>query len=416
VVETPLASRRLGPSPKLANVPRKDSEHSPVPPMDARTRQLFESGRYLELFDLGTDEAFESRFSEESKRPGSLSYLDYKRARRDREEWRARANKHRDERIAQVEKELAEWRQSDQRFPRVYPQSESELRDALAAGRLREGDRLDFKRQIEAGDRGNRNLAVDLASLAVDGGTILVGVTDARPPALSPFELRGLGERVAQVARQRCDPPLTVRIREIAAESDPRKGYLVIEVPLSAEAPHAVGGVFRGRHGTTNITLSAAEVRRLHLGSLGDNATSSAEADAVRKRRVEVVTVLRDELGRVAGQMQQRQSRNAPPFDRLVDALWRSFSGELRGLVDAEVFRTVASAYDLLATEIELEKEWMTARAPGGGIERVQGTYFANQLRLNDRDLWRLVCDACKAMDAALAAEDAQPGATIFCP
>jgi hypothetical protein len=60
------------------------------------------------------------------------------------------------------------------------------------------------------------------------------------------------------------DPPVRVVVREILTETDPARGYLTIEVPPSPDAPHAVGGAFRGRSGTTNTILTATEVRRFH--------------------------------------------------------------------------------------------------------------------------------------------------------
>lgn len=73
----------------------------------------------------------------------------------------------------------------------MIPPSESELRAALEAGLVAESNGLDFKRELAPGDRGTRALAVDLASFAVDGGTIVVGVTDERPPRPIPSNWRG---------------------------------------------------------------------------------------------------------------------------------------------------------------------------------------------------------------------------------
>jgi len=146
----------------------------------------------------------------------------------------------------------------------VIPVDEPALREAADSGRLRETERLDLKRELPGGDRGSEAIAVDLASLALTGGTVLVGVTEGPPVALTPIGLRGQRERVAQIARSSIDPPLPIVVREIVSDADPATGYLVIEVPPSPEAPHAVAGRFRGRSGTTNTILTAAEVRRLH--------------------------------------------------------------------------------------------------------------------------------------------------------
>ena len=100
-------------------------------------------------------------------------------------------------------------------------------------------------------------------------------------------------------------------------------------------------------------------------------------------RRTTVVSLLREELCRVVGQMGigERQSRNFAPFDRMTDLLWRALSSseELRWIEDLALLREVASAYDLLAAEIDLEHRWQEARSVAGtgivppGLPRMQG-------------------------------------------
>lgn len=123
---------------------------------------------------------------------------------------------------------------------------------------------MDLKRELPGGDRGRTSIAVDLASFSIAGGTILVGVDEGPPVTLTPIALAGQRERVEQIARSSVDPPLRVLLREIHAEGQPGLGYLVIDVPPSADAPHSVNGAFRGRAGTINTILTANEVRRLH--------------------------------------------------------------------------------------------------------------------------------------------------------
>jgi hypothetical protein len=146
----------------------------------------------------------------------------------------------------------------------MIPTDEAGLRDAVDSGRLREDEHTDIKRELPRGDRGNHSIAVDLASFAIGGGSIVVGIDEGPPAVLTPIELRGQRERVAQIARSSVDPPVRVIVREIPTEADTARGYLAIEVPPSPDAPHAVGGAFRGRSGATNTTLTAIEVRRLH--------------------------------------------------------------------------------------------------------------------------------------------------------
>jgi hypothetical protein len=149
-------------------------------------------------------------------------------------------------------------------------------------------------------------------------------------------------------------------------------------------------------------------------------AAQDREADAARVRRTAVLSLLRAELGRVVGQMATsfRQSRSYPPPDRMTDILWRAFSssGELRWIENLDLLREVASAYDLLSVEIELERRWFEARERMGGTKGSSEDYIANRLRGIDRDLWNGACRACKAMDAALVADGAEPGGEVFCP
>jgi hypothetical protein len=51
------------------------------------------------------------------------------------------------------------------------PRSEADLAEAVSLGLLEETHYLELKREIPAGKGANRELARDLASLAVDGGT-----------------------------------------------------------------------------------------------------------------------------------------------------------------------------------------------------------------------------------------------------
>jgi hypothetical protein len=113
-----------------------------------------------------------------------------------------------------------------------------------------------------------------------------------------------------------------------------------------------------------------------------------------------------------------RQARNYAPNDLLTDILWRSFSasGELRWIENLDLLQQIASAYDLLAVEIDLEKRWLEARAVAGSGTVVSEGFIANQLKLHDHDLWRLACQACKAMDIALVADGADAGGELRCP
>lgn len=153
--------------------------------------------------------------------------------------------------------------------------SEIELSEALSAGELVESERLDLKRDMPPpNDRGTKAIATDLAAFALDGGEVIVGVDEGPPVTLTPIALAGQRERIEQVARHRVDPPVVCTVTEIPSETEGR-GYLIIEIPASHEAPHAVDEAFYGRFGTTNSRLSAAEVRRLMQGEAGSGPAIS---------------------------------------------------------------------------------------------------------------------------------------------
>jgi hypothetical protein len=153
------------------------------------------------------------------------------------------------------------------------PTTEADLEIAAAAGVLDEyTSRIEFKQEITATDSGRRRFAEELASLAVDGGLLIVGVVDPKhrtnptnpASALRPVPLQGEPERIEQIAAVRCDPPLFVRTLPIPTAADPSKGFLVVDVPPSPVAPHMVDGRYMGRGDTAKRHLNDADVIRLH--------------------------------------------------------------------------------------------------------------------------------------------------------
>jgi hypothetical protein len=146
------------------------------------------------------------------------------------------------------------------------PRTESELRDALAEGLLVESHHCDLKQEIGSGTGANRDIAIDLAAFAVDGGHIFIGIKEAEgvAKALHPIALEGLKERIDNIAQSRIQEALSVRCTEIPTETDSTRGYLVVIVPPSPARPHMVDGKYRGRGDTTNRVLPDSEVVRLH--------------------------------------------------------------------------------------------------------------------------------------------------------
>jgi hypothetical protein len=159
--------------------------------------------------------------------------------------------------------------------PRWIPKTEADLKAAIDGGLLEETHYLDLK-EAPSNKADNKELARDLASFAVNGGTLIIGVKenkDTRIFELAPQPLNGLPEKVEQVARSIPDPPLNV-ITEVI-ETTPGTGYLIVHIPASPAAPHMVEGRYFGRGDKTKHRLSDAEVLRLHA------QRNAAEADAI---------------------------------------------------------------------------------------------------------------------------------------
>jgi hypothetical protein len=125
----------------------------------------------------------------------------------------------------------------------------------------------ELKRTYERTDSGRREMAKDIAALALDGGTMVIGVDEdntGRAAALVPVELARFAERLDHAAPHRCDPPVTVKIDLLVNPVDEATGLLTVGVPASPLAPHMVDGRYYGRGERGIRVLSDAEVVRLH--------------------------------------------------------------------------------------------------------------------------------------------------------
>lgn len=146
--------------------------------------------------------------------------------------------------------------------------SREELIDrAIRDGSLRESAYLDVKESVGASPSARREVAKDMASFAIDGGQILVGVGEQKEEGTffaAPMRLAGEVERLEQIAANRIDPPLDVRVREVRSAQSEGCGYLLVDVPSSPSAPHMVDGVYYARGERTTRRLTDAEVARLH--------------------------------------------------------------------------------------------------------------------------------------------------------
>jgi len=148
------------------------------------------------------------------------------------------------------------------------PKEEAEIVQAVTAGDLEETAIFDAKTELPAKPI---DLAKDVAAMATNGGVILIGVgedSQKRLTCLTPVELKGQRERIDQIVYSNIMPPPQIEVRAIPTAADPTRGYLLIVVPMSPQAPHqiVVGNDYRyyGRRATGNTPLDEGEVARLY--------------------------------------------------------------------------------------------------------------------------------------------------------
>ncbi|MEQ3553456.1 hypothetical protein WIS52_23545 [Pseudonocardia nematodicida] len=145
-----------------------------------------------------------------------------------------------------------------------------ELVAAVQAGSLTETQWVECKAAIPAAAAGaNLELAKDLASLTVDGGVLVIGVSDKATAAEhvvgTDAPLEALKDRISSVAGQtRVQPAMHVVFGEPLQNPDGSGRYaLLVVVPQSATAPHMVDNRYWGRSAVGKRPLGDAEVASL---------------------------------------------------------------------------------------------------------------------------------------------------------
>lgn len=139
---------------------------------------------------------------------------------------------------------------------------------AVSEGVLDERHDFDAKRQLPSS---GKELAKDIAAMTTDGGMLVYGVaedSDSRPRILAPINLAGAAERIDQIVQHSISGAPRVEFVHLRLSDDEERGYLIVLVPASPEAPHQVqvGGDrrFYGRSDTGNRRLSEEEIARLY--------------------------------------------------------------------------------------------------------------------------------------------------------
>jgi hypothetical protein len=168
------------------------------------------------------------------------------------------------------------------------PKSAAEVEEAARRGDLEETHVFDAKSVLPAPKK-NHDLAVDVDAMTVDGGSLLYGLGEDRNKrltVLSPVELVGAPERIAQIVETSISEPPFIRIQTLPLENDSSKGYVLVVVRQSPRAPHQV--------------ISGGDMRYYGRGAKGNRILSDAEVAALYARRdrweVDREDLLRDEL------------------------------------------------------------------------------------------------------------------------
>jgi len=151
----------------------------------------------------------------------------------------------------------------------IHPLTLGDIR-RIVNDRVQETTSLEFKRQLPK-PKQNDDMAKLIAALSnTAGGAIIYGIeedADSRAKLLAPIELSGCTERITQVAGT-IDEPITP-LSVYTVGNSPGYGYAVVELALSARAPHFHKGVAYGRTPKTTTILSRRQVGALFAQSDG---------------------------------------------------------------------------------------------------------------------------------------------------
>ena len=147
------------------------------------------------------------------------------------------------------------------------PSSTQDILNALQRGEIEETHLFEAKREP---GQDTAEIAKDIASMANDGGVILYGIgeTNNRLVQAVPLKLKGLAERIEQVAQTAISEPPQLTFRTYPLADEPETGFLLVIVPQSERAPHMVTknneNRFYGRGDKTVHRLSEGEIARLY--------------------------------------------------------------------------------------------------------------------------------------------------------
>jgi Putative DNA-binding domain len=177
---------------------------------------------------------------------------------------------------------------SSVRLPRVWrPRSYADAWLAVEES-FEESEQLDFKRDRPQTEKGRKDFATDVASFAVGGGVIVIGIDEQdthMASAITDVELKGAREQLQQIVDARVSPPLVIEVEAFENDARPGWGVIVVTVPPSPLVPHMVDHAYKARSGTTTRPLSEQEIGRLYeqRGALQLRSTERRRWDSYAK-------------------------------------------------------------------------------------------------------------------------------------
>lgn len=188
------------------------------------------------------------------------------------------------------------------------PTTYQQLTNAARNGDLSEATlRIEFKQRLGQTPSARKSFAKELASLALDGGVLIVGITDEsdRDPdnpmtALNPQPLQGLTDRIEQIAGTVPDPPIQVHCHELRETPTDTDGFVVVQIPASGIGPHMVDGCYYGRVGTQRQPLTDAQVLLHHQSR---PATQDRTLEALNKFQQHWSKRPTDQSGQIPAQL-----------------------------------------------------------------------------------------------------------------
>lgn len=174
-----------------------------------------------------------------------------------------------------------------------------QVRTAVEDGSFDENHYLEAKLLLKTKTAKDKiELARDLAQFAFDGGTVVFGVAESKGVkgefSMAPIPLAsGIREQIEQIAQERCEPPLSVKVTILPESDGAENGCVAVWVPPSPRVPHIVGGKFPMRGEATRRFLGHSEVM------LWARRATDAEDDVRRllEQHVELDPYTGDDLG-----------------------------------------------------------------------------------------------------------------------